>query len=169
MSIRARKLAERIDEGASLLASFARGLTDAQWHTIVLPDGRTVGVLVHHVASMYPIEMALVEKAVAGQAITDVTWDVVAGINAEHSRKFAGATIAEALELLAINSRIASDAVRLLSDDDLDRAVPFSLNSGAPMTVQFIIEDHALKHPWHHLVRMQKALAQEPATFASAA
>jgi hypothetical protein len=48
--------------------------------------------------------------------------------------------------------------VRALSDADLERSVPFSLSFGAPVTVQFIIEDHPLRHAWHHLARMQAVL-----------
>jgi len=36
----------------------------------------------------------------------------------------------------------------------LDRAAPFSLSFGAPMTSQFVIEDHALRLSWHHLARI---------------
>ena len=160
MSARADQLADRIDQGAALLATLARELSDGQWRTIVPPDGRTVGVIVHHVASMYPIEMDVVQKAVQGLPITEVTWEVVAQINAAHAREHAAASKSEALELLARNSRDASAAVRRLSDEDLARAVPFSLSFHAPMTVQFIIEDHPLRHPWHHLARIRSALGK---------
>jgi DinB superfamily len=164
MSTRAGQLADRIDEGAALLAVFARDLTDAQWSTTVPGDGRTVGVIVHHVASMYPIEMSVVRKAVEGVAITDVTWEVVAEINASHAREHAQTTRSEALELLARNSLEASREIRGLTDADLARAVPFSLSYGAPVTVQFIIEDHPMRHPWHHLARIQKALGRSKQT-----
>jgi hypothetical protein len=36
---------------------------------------------------------------------------------------------------------------------ELDRAAPFSLSFGAPVTAQFVIEDHVLRHSWHHLGR----------------
>ena len=39
------------------LAAFASGLTEAQWQIRVPHDGRTVGVIVHHVATVYPIEI----------------------------------------------------------------------------------------------------------------
>ena len=29
---------------------------------------------------------------------------------------------------------------------------------GAPVTAQFVIEDHALRHSWHHLARIRTAL-----------
>lgn len=159
MSLVANQLADRIQEGATTLANFARELTDAQWRIIVPRDGRTVGVLVHHVANMYPIEMTVVQQAVEGKPITDVTWEAVAEINASHAREFADVTRTEALALLARNSLEAARAVRRLTDADLARAVPFSLSFGAPMTVQFIIEDHPLRHPWHHLYRIRRALA----------
>lgn len=170
MSNRANQLAFRIQQGAAELAALATELTDAQWKQVVLPDGRTVGVIVHHVASMYPIEMGVVREAVAGRAITDVTWEVVASINAEHARTHAACTKSEALALLATNSMAAADEVRKLTDADLDRAVPFSLSYGAPMTVQFIIEDHPLRHPWHHLARIRKAIraAEKAAVFVAA-
>ena len=158
MSIMANQLADRIQEGAATLANFARELTEAQWRVIVPRDGRTVGVLVHHVASMYPIEMSVVQQGVEGTPITEVTWDAVAAINAKHAREFANVTKADALALLSRNSLEAARAVRRLSDAALARAVPFSLRFGAPLTVQFIIEDHPLRHPWHHLARIKRAL-----------
>src|SRR6185503_18293615 len=51
---RARALADRIEQGANALATFAEGLSDAEWNTAVPGDGRSVGVTVHHVANMYP-------------------------------------------------------------------------------------------------------------------
>lgn len=169
MSTRANQLADRLERGAALLAAFARELTDAQWNTKVLPDSRTVGVLVHHVANLYPIEMDVIDAAVAGNAIVDVTWEVVAGINREHAKAFANVTKTEALEFLERTSRDAARRIRAFSDEDLDRAVPFSLSDGAPMTVQFIIEDHPMRHPWHHMARMQRALGVTRVPLADAA
>ena len=45
--------------------------------------------------------------------------------------------------------------MRKFSDDQLDHAEAFSLNAGAPLTAQFVIEDHALRHSWHHLAKIQ--------------
>ena len=56
---------------------------------------------------------------------------------------------------------LAADAVRNFTDAQLDSAAPLSLNAGAPMTAQFVIEDHALRHAWHHLARIRAALSRE--------
>ena len=160
MSRRSDLLADRIEEGAATLAAFAKDLSDEQWRATVPKDGRTVGVTVHHVASIYPIEMDVVQAVAQGGAVTDVTWDVVAQINAGHASEHAACTKDEAIALLQKNSRAAAQAVRALTDEQLDRAAPFSLSYGAPMTTQFIIEDHPLRHPWHHLYRMKAALSR---------
>jgi hypothetical protein len=160
-SIRAAALADRIEEGAELLAAFAETLTDAEWNTPVTPtDRRTVGVIVHHVGNMYPIEIGAVRAIAGGNAITDVTWEAIADINANHAHENASVSRSEALELLRRNSAEAANAVRELTDEQLDTAAPFSLSFGAPVTAQFVIEDHPLRHPWHHLARIRKALGR---------
>jgi len=158
---RAEALANRLEEGAALLAAFAEGLSDEEWRTPVsASDRRSLGVIVHHVASMYPIEIEAARTIARGQAITDVTWEAVAQINAGHARDQADVTKAEAMELLRRNSHEAAAAVRSFTDEELDRAAPFSLSFGAPMTTQFVIEDHPLRHSWHHLARLRKAVSR---------
>jgi len=73
MSKRASLLAERIELGAAGLAAFAQGLNDAEWQAVVPGDGRTVGVTVHHVANMYPIEVQLAQTLASGKPIEGVT------------------------------------------------------------------------------------------------
>jgi hypothetical protein len=58
---RANALAERLEQGARALASFASALTDVQRQTPVLRDGRKIGVVPHHVASVYPLEIQLAQ------------------------------------------------------------------------------------------------------------
>ncbi|HKV47585.1 MAG TPA: hypothetical protein VJN69_05795, partial [Candidatus Acidoferrales bacterium] len=112
MSRRAQALAERLEDGAASLAAFAEGLSDAEWNTATsVTDRRSIGVIVHHVASMYPIEIDVAKTVAGGKAITDVTWDVVAGINAKHASENTAVTKAVALELLRRNSRDAAAAV----------------------------------------------------------
>jgi hypothetical protein len=158
---RAELLADRIEQGAASLAAFAEGLSEVEWRTPVKEggkDGRPVGVIVHHVASVYPIEVDLARAIANGKAVTEVTWGVVAELNAKHALDQAGVTKEATLELLRRNSREAAAAVRKFTDDELDHAAPFSLSFGAPVTAQFVIEDHALRHSWHHLAKIRAAL-----------
>ena len=161
MSRRAESLAARIEEGASGLAAFVEKLSDADWaKPTSATDSRTIGQIVNHVALVYPIEVDLARAIAGGNAVTDVTWQVVAELNADHAREHAKPKKAEVLELLRTNSRQAAETVRAFSDEELDRAAPFSLSFGAPVTAQYVIEDHALRHSWHHLARIRAALAR---------
>src|SRR5262245_42175409 len=139
MSRRAELLATRIEEGSAGLAAFAEGLSDAEWGTATSPTARrTLGQIVNHVALVYPIEIDLARAIAGGNAVTDVTWEVVANLNAGHARDHAKVTKAEALALLRKNSRDAAEAARGFTDEQLDRAAPFSLSYGAPVTAQFV-------------------------------
>jgi len=161
MGRRAELLADRIEEGAAGLAAFAEELSEAEWRTPMSGrDGRSVGVIVHHVASVYPIEIDLARTIASGKAVTDVTWEAIAEMNARHASDQAEVTKAAALELLLRNSRQAAAAVRAFTDGELDRSAPFSLSYAAPVTAQFVLEDHALRHSWHHLARIRAALGR---------
>ena len=158
MSQRSNALAARLEQGARALAAFASTLTDAEWHTRVPQDGRRVGVVVHHVATMYPLEIQLAQLLGAGKPVVGVTWDVVHEMNAAHAREYDAVTKEAALDLLRRNSAAAAAAIQALSDEELDRAAPVSLNSDAPLTCQFMLEDHAVRHSYHHLDRIRAAL-----------
>ncbi len=157
-SRRANALAERLEAGARALAAVASTLTDAQWHTRIPGDGRTVGVVVHHVASMYPLEIQLSQTLAAGRPIGGVTWEAVHEINTRHAQEHANVTKEAAIDLLQRNSAAAAAAIRALSDEQLDRAAAISLNADAPLTCQFMLEDHAVRHSYHHLARIRAAL-----------
>jgi DinB family protein len=154
---RANTLADRLEAGARALAAFATTLTDAEWTTAVLADRRPIGVVVHHVATMYPLEIQLAQALAAGKAITGITWEVVNTINAEHAAKYEDVSKEEALDLLRRNSEAAAAAIRALSDAELDRAAPVSLYGDTPLTCQFMLEDHAVRHSYHHLARFRGA------------
>ena len=148
-------LAARLERGASDLADFARSLTDAEWRMPTPGDGRTVGVIVHHVASVYPIEIRLAEMIAAGTPITGVTTATIDEMNAAHAAENAGVSRTETLTLLAENSAAAAAAIRAMDDAALDRAVPVSLYDDTELTCQFLLEDHAVRHSCHHLARLR--------------
>ena len=157
-SRRAMDLADRLEQGARALADFARTLSDAEWNTRLPRDGRTVGVVVHHVASVYPIEIQLAQTLATGKPVTGVTMDDVHAMNAQHARDNDAVTRDAAIDLLRRNSAAAAAAIRELSDEDLARAFTVSLYADAPLTCQFVLEDHAVRHSYHHLARIRAAL-----------
>ena len=162
MSHRSDALADRLEQGARALATFARGLTDTEWQTRVPKDGRKIGVLVHHVGTMYPLEIQLAQGLAAGKPVAGVTWDDVHAMNAAHAKEYDGVAKEAALDLLRRNSTAAATAIRALTDEQLDRAATISLNADAPLTCQFMLEDHAVRHSYHHLAAIRGALTARP-------
>lgn len=160
MSTRSEILAQRLEEGVRQLADLARSLSDEQWQARVPHDNRKIGVVVHHVGTMYPIEIGLAQQMAGGQGVEGVTWEKVAEMNADHARSFDAVTKQDALDLLQKNSTAAAAAVRALTDAQLDTVVPLSLNSNGPRSCQFMLEDHAVGHAWHHLLKIRGALAR---------
>lgn len=158
MGSRARVLADRIAQGAEQIAAFAETLTDAQWATPVLPDGRKVGVMIHHVASVYPLEVDVARKLAAGESITGVTWGVIAEMNAKHARENPGVKQQETASLVRTSGKAASEAIAQFTDEMLDNGGTISLYGDAPLTCQFWVEDHPLRHSWHHYAKIRRAL-----------
>ena len=158
MSSRADTLADRVEQGAREFVACIDNLSDREWQTATLHDGRSVGVVAHHVATAYPIEIDLVRKLASGEGITGVTWEWVAQFNAQHAKEHAKTGKAEVVKLLRSNSAAAAEFVRTLSDEQLDKASPVSLNWDAPLTTQYFIEEHAIGHSYRHRASIQAAL-----------
>jgi hypothetical protein len=157
---RAQALADRLERGADALAALASELSDAEWTTPLPKDGRPVGIVINHVASVYPVEIHLAQILAEGNPVTGVTWDVVHGMNAAHARENEGVTKEATLTLLRGNSAAAAAAIRALSDEQLDRAAFVSMYADAPLTCQFMLEDHAVRHSYHHLAAIRAAVGR---------
>jgi DinB superfamily len=160
MNRRTNSLANRLEQGAHALATFASTLSDVEWQTRVPRDGRKIGVIVHHVASVYPLEIQLAQTIAGGKPVEGVTGDAVDEMNAGHATEHDNVTKEVALDLLRRNSSAAATAIRALSDEELDQATPASLYSNAPITCQFMLEDHAVRHSYHHLARIRGVLRE---------
>jgi len=158
MTQRSNALAERLEQGVRALITLASTLTEEEWSTPIYHDWRTVGIVVHHVASIMPLEIELAMTVANGKAVVGLTWDTVHQINAEHARANRDAGKDQALDLLRKNAAAAAATIRGLTDEQLDRGLPVSMYSDAPLTTQFLLEDHAVRHAYHHLAKIRAAL-----------
>src|SRR4051812_16163741 len=107
MNTRSARLAYRLEAHALALGVFAEGLSNEQWGAVVPGDGRTVGVTVHHVASVYPIEIQLAQGVASGAAMVGVTSQAIDEMNAGHAKDNRGVTKEVAIALLKQNSAAA--------------------------------------------------------------
>lgn len=162
MSQRTDALANTLEVGARALATFANELTDEEWQTPLPHDGRKIGVIVHHVAIVYPLEIDFARSVAAGN-VAPITGPAVNEMNAGHAQQYDAVTKEEALQLLATNSAAAAAALRTFTDQELDTVAPVPLYGNAPLTCQFVLEDHAVRHSFHHLARIEAALKSRAA------
>ena len=79
-----------------------------------------------------------------------VTMENVHAMNAAHASEYDAVTKDAALDPLGRNSAAAAVAIRAHTDAELDRAAAAPLYSNAPVTCQFMLEDHAVRHSYHH-------------------
>src|SRR3954469_26022931 len=158
MTQRSNALADRLEQGVRALVTYASQLTDAEWRAPVPHDGRSIGVVVHHVASIMPVEIDLAQTVAGGKPVVGLTWDTVHQMNTEHAKANKNAGKEETLDLLRKNSTTAAGTIRSLTDADLDRGLPVSMYSDAPVTTQFLLEDHAVRHAYHHLAKIRATL-----------
>jgi len=141
-----------------MLAHLAEELSESDWNKPVVGDGRTIGIVIHHIASVYPVEIELAQRLAAGNPITEATKEVIDQMNAKHARAFANVRKPQTLTLLRHNSKMAAGSIMAFSDNELDTAAKVSLNANAPLTVQFFIKDHALRHSFQHLATIKASL-----------
>src|SRR5262249_18791948 len=98
------------------------------------------------------------QKVASGKPIEGATWAAVAEMNSKHAADNAAVTKAEAIAHLKRNSKAAAEAIRQFTDQELDRAAAVSLNGDAPLTAQFVLEDHAARHSYHHPAKLRAAV-----------
>jgi hypothetical protein len=158
MSKRTEALASRLEQGARELMAFAEKLSEAEWQTVCPNEGRTVGVLVHHVADVYPGEMQVARMLAAGTPL-GLTWDGANELNAKHAKDHAYVGKAETLALLRKNSAAAAEDLRQFSDEQLDGVALIALSGNMPFTAQYWIEEHPINHSFRHLISIRAAVS----------
>jgi hypothetical protein len=97
---------------------------------------------------------------VAAGSPAAVTMNDVHQMNAKHAEDWDQVAQDEALHLLRRNSADAAQAIRGLSDAQLAKAATVSLYDDAPVTCQFVLEDHAVRHSYHHFAAIRRALTR---------
>lgn len=113
-------------EDKGLPVTLLQNISDDQSNTESGKLGRSVGVIVHHVVSVYPIEIQTACAIVRGAPLTGLIWGAVAHLNADHARENVSITKTAAIDLLRRNSREAADADHRFTDKELDQPAPFS-------------------------------------------
>ncbi|HEY8491563.1 MAG TPA: DinB family protein [Dehalococcoidia bacterium] len=153
MGERAEALAARFEEANRTFMEAVRGIPEDRWGSVVPGEGWPVGVVAHHVASMYEINAAWVLAQANGQALEPAP-QTIDEINAEHARQHAGCTREEVLELARRNGEAAARLLRGLSDEQLERRRTWRTYD---LSTADVIERVMIGHPAVHLRTIRSA------------
>jgi hypothetical protein len=168
MSERARHLAQQFEQANHALIATVDRLSDDQWRAKTPGDGRSVGVVAHHVAEGHKGIAGLAGAIAHGQPVPPLTMDMIHQGNATHAVQHAHCTKAETLALLRQNGAAAAATVRNagaappptvrgLGEAELDRAATLPLGT---MSASQVIERILIGHVHDHHGSIQKAIGE---------
>jgi uncharacterized damage-inducible protein DinB len=157
MATQAEALAQQLEAVNNELIGTVEGLSDAQWRATCAPEGWTVGVTAHHLASSHEPVAGLVMAVATGQQLPGITPEMIDAGNAQHAQQFANVGKQETLDLLRSAGPKAVGMVRGLSDEQLQRSA--QLFPGTQFTAAQIAENILVGHPRQHLQSIRDAIA----------
>ena len=140
MSKRSYELARRLELGALALEAFASSLTEFEWQSRVPGDGRKIGVVVHHVASVYPVEIGLAQVVDPAAIARDLDASLPDGLDVLEVVVSRGGSLAERLEGSSWEITLASSGLPV--------AIRPSATSVSRPQVSWV-KDEGIPHVYH--------------------
>lgn len=154
MGERAQALAARFQEANRAFIQAVEEIPEDRWTAVVPGEGWTVGVVAHHVGSMYEVSARWVLAQASGQEL-EPDPQTIDEINAEHARRFAGCTKDEVVALARRNGEAMARLLAGLSDEQLDRQ---RLWRTYDLTTENVIENVVIRHSQLHLANIRAAI-----------
>ena len=133
--------------------------TADQWRLPCVDEGRLVGVVAHHIATVHRDFTGLLTALVAGQtrspgsSMADVDES-----NARHAHDFAEVGQAETLDLLRTNGAAVVALLNRLDDAQLDRIA--GVFGGNKLTVAQVVEWIVIGHARVHLASIRATIGE---------
>jgi hypothetical protein len=156
MSQRTKELVERFTAFNNDFIAFVENCTDEDWQKVCEREQWAVAVVAHHVAAGHFGAIEFVKMIVAGEAIPEITMEVIDQMNAQHAREHAHCTQEEVLTLLRENGSAFASYLEGLSEADLDRT-GYLAAIGGDVSAQQLIEMFILQSGGEHLDSMKAA------------
>lgn len=155
---RAEQYAAQFSALDAEVRAMVAGCSDEGWRRDCASEGRTVGVVAHHIASVEAFFAQVLGAVLADQpAPVGFSADDVDGMNAEHAAQFANVGKQETLELLRANGAAVLATIAAFDDARLARiAGEFG---GQELPAAQVIELGLLGHFAGHLENIRTSLA----------
>ena len=150
MSTRSEALAMKVEQVIADLRSAVDASTNEQWLANVSDGEWTQGFAAYHAASNIEPIARTIGGVAEGQPFPPISMDAINDENARQAKEHAGCSKAETIGLIDGAAQGASDMVRSLTDEQLDRKV--QPPAGMPeMTVEAIVEMVVVGHTAYHV------------------
>lgn len=154
MSQRTKELVARFTGFNNEFIAFVDNCSDEDWRKVCSGEGWTVGVVAHHVAAGHFGAIDFVRMIVAGEAIPEITMEVIDQMNAQHAKEHTNCTREEVLALLRKNGSAFAGYLEGLSEADLGRT-GYLAAIGGDVSAQQLIEMVILQSGGEHLDSMK--------------
>lgn len=125
--------------------------SEGDWETAVPDEGRTVGVVLHHIAYAIPFVVEWAINLAQGEGAPAISYDDIHGLNHQHAEAQANIDKTTTLALLQSNAQAAQEQLSQLTDADLQVSATFPLIGGQAITTQQMVQWFLVNHAHNHL------------------
>jgi uncharacterized damage-inducible protein DinB len=149
MTPRAEQFAAQFAATNNELFAIVVGCSEDQWQQPCVNDGRSIGVVAHHVATTYPAFKGIIERLASGEILQPrVSMETVHQSNAQHAQDYAAIGTSETLDALRTNGAALTALLQTLDDAQLDRTTTAFGNRelSTAQVVEWIVIGHGQEH-----------------------
>lgn len=167
-SQRALDLSRRFATANEAAIAFVQTLSDDEWRSPCIREGRTVGQVVEHIAAGHLVIGGIIEAMAFGRPLPVAarrTAQTGARFNARQAAGFAGHSRQQGLRALRRNGRVIERLLATLSDEQLARTTD---TIEGPVTTEQEIEDGLFHHLGAHFEAVRESVGRAPQTSAAA-
>ena len=145
------QLMAQVEEAAAAVTAVIQKCSNGEWETAVPDEGRTVGVVLHHIAYAIPFVVEWATNLAQGNGAPAISYDDIHGLNHQHAEAQANVDKATTLALLQSNAQAAQEQLSQLTDADLQVSATFPLIGGQAITTQQMVQWFLVNHAHNHL------------------
>ena len=158
MSARAQTLAEQFEQVNQEAIAAVEACDDGAWRAVSTAEGWPAAFTAWHIGDGHATIMGLITTVANGQPPPPVTAAMLDARNAANLAEHATCSRQDVLHLLRQNGAATTNAIRGLSDEQLDRTAVLELFGGTPLSVQQLVEGVLIGHARHHLASLQAGI-----------
>jgi hypothetical protein len=155
------QLLAQVEEATAATTAVIEKCSNGDWETAVPDEGRTVGVVLHHIAYAIPFVVEWAINLAHGEGAPAISYDDIHGLNHQHAEAQANVDKATTLTLLQTNVQAAQEQLGQLTDADLQVAATFPLIGGQAITTQQMVQWFLVNHAHNHLATVHNTIGGE--------